>query len=252
MKPTSRFRMPSSNLRAESLAERVQGFGNEPFATSSIGIEKRGYTMVIREMDRTACLKVLAGAKLARLACAHENQPYIVPTHLAYHEASESLYGFTTRGRKVDWMRANPLVCVEVDEIVAYDQWVSVIVIGVYEELPAALETERMRLQAPEHPRNVVIITPAAEPRRATIDNDRGEAWNALNTLPMWWQPGSDVWATRPGQDTTASLEPVYYRIRIKSITGHRAARDKEPASSQTESKPNNRIGNWLRRIFSG
>ncbi|MCE9606050.1 MAG: pyridoxamine 5'-phosphate oxidase family protein [Planctomycetia bacterium] len=244
--------MPSLILRAEWLAERALGFANEPFATSSIGIEKRGYTMVIREMDRTACLKVLAGAKLARLACAHENQPYIVPTHLAYHEASESLYGFTTRGRKVDWMRANPLVCVEFDEVVAYDQWVSVIVIGVYEELPAALETETMRLRAPEHPRNVVAVTAAAEPRQPTFDDGRREAWTALNTLPMWWQPGSDVWTTRPGQDPTTSLEPIYYRIKIKSITGHTAAGDARPSSSQAVSNPNHRIAHWLRRIFSG
>ena len=33
-------------------------------------------------------------------------------------------------------MRANPLVCVEVDEVAAYDRWVSVIAFGRYEELP--------------------------------------------------------------------------------------------------------------------
>ncbi|MCE9604961.1 MAG: pyridoxamine 5'-phosphate oxidase family protein [Planctomycetia bacterium] len=222
------------------------GFSKKLFAT------RRGYAMVIREMAPSACLKVLAGAKLARLACAHENQPYIVPTHLAYHEASESLYGFTTRGRKVEWMRANPLVCVEVDEVLDFDQWVSVIVIGEYEELPAALETERLTLRSPEHPRNLVAVTAAAEPRQPTFADRRREAWTALNTLPMWWQPGSDVWATRPGQDTTASLEPIYYRVRIKSITGHMAADDAKTSSSQAVSKPNNGIASWLRKVFSG
>jgi uncharacterized protein len=89
--------------------------------------------MNIREMSKEESLRVLAGAKLARLACAHENQPYVVPV---YHEASGCLYGFTTPGQKIEWMRANPLVCVEVDEVAAYDQWVSVVVIGRYEELP--------------------------------------------------------------------------------------------------------------------
>jgi nitroimidazol reductase NimA-like FMN-containing flavoprotein (pyridoxamine 5'-phosphate oxidase superfamily) len=92
--------------------------------------------MMIREMSKEDCLKVLAGARLARLACAHENEPYVVPVYLAYDQASRCLYGFTTPGQKVEWMRANPLVCVEVDEITAFDQWVSVIAIGHYEELP--------------------------------------------------------------------------------------------------------------------
>src|SRR5450631_2353862 len=92
--------------------------------------------MVIHEMSREQCLRVLARAGVARLACAHENQPYVVPVHLAYDEASGCLYGFTTPGQKVEWMRANPQVCVEVDEIAAYDQWVSVIAMGHYEELP--------------------------------------------------------------------------------------------------------------------
>ena len=106
--------------------------------------------MVIREMSREECLRVLAGARLARLACAHENQPYVVPVYLAYHErrATTCLYGFTTPGQKVEWMRANPLVCVEVDEVAACDQWVSVIALGRYEELPESPGRDDERLRA--------------------------------------------------------------------------------------------------------
>src|SRR6202521_4793488 len=115
--------------------------------------------MVIREMNREECLRVLARGRLARLACAHENQPYIVPVYLAYHEASACLYGFTTPGQKVEWMRANPLVCVEVDEVAAHDQWVSVIARGRYEELPETPGSDGASLRAPERPRNVAEAT---------------------------------------------------------------------------------------------
>src|ERR1700730_11510279 len=111
--------------------------------------------MVIREMSREECFRVLAGARLARLACAYENQPYVVPVYLVYHEASECLYGFTTPGQKVEWMRANPLVCVEVDEVAAYDQWVSVIAIGRYDELPESPGNDGARLRAQEGPRQL-------------------------------------------------------------------------------------------------
>src|ERR1035438_4037842 len=110
--------------------------------------------MVIREMSRKECLQVLVGARVARLGCTHENQPYVGPVYLAYDEASGCLYGFTSPGQKVEWMRANPQVCVEVDEIAAYDQWVSVIAFGRYEELPEIPQSNRVRLQAPERPRH--------------------------------------------------------------------------------------------------
>ena len=130
--------------------------------------------MVIREMSREECLRVLAGARLARLACAHENQPYVVPVYLAYHEASGCLYGFTTPGQKVEWMRANPLVCVEVDEIAAYDQWVSVIAIGRYEELPETPGSDGARLRAPERPRLVGEAMPpwSADSRHRQCDDE--------------------------------------------------------------------------------
>ena len=77
--------------------------------------------MVIREMSKKECLRKLTGARLARLACSRENQPYVVPVYLACDEASGCLYGFTTPGQKIEWMRANPRVCVEVDEVVFLD-----------------------------------------------------------------------------------------------------------------------------------
>jgi len=108
--------------------------------------------MVIREMSREECLRGLAGARLVRLACAHENQPYVVPVYLVYHEPFDGeacLYGVATPGQKVEWMRANPLVCVEVDEVAAYDQWVSIIAFGRYEELPetSGRDDEPLRVQ---------------------------------------------------------------------------------------------------------
>src|SRR5271157_1510903 len=105
--------------------------------------------MVIREIGREECLLALTEARFVRLACAHENQPYVVPVYLAYDEASGCLYGFTTPGQKVEWMRANPLVCVEVDKIAADDRWVSIIAFGRYEELPEASVSDAARPRAP-------------------------------------------------------------------------------------------------------
>jgi nitroimidazol reductase NimA-like FMN-containing flavoprotein (pyridoxamine 5'-phosphate oxidase superfamily) len=89
--------------------------------------------MLIQEMTEAECATILARTRLGRLACAHQNQPYIVPIYFAYEQPY--LYAFTTPGQKIEWMRYNPLVCVEVDEVEDNEHWTSVVISGRYEEL---------------------------------------------------------------------------------------------------------------------
>ena len=72
---------------------------------------------MIRDMTREMSIGLLERAHVGRLGCTRDLQSYIVPFAFAYHQ--NFIYGFTTVGQKVDWMRANPLVCVEADEIVS-------------------------------------------------------------------------------------------------------------------------------------
>jgi hypothetical protein len=189
--------------------------------------------MLIREMTREECLRTLAAARLAKLACAHENQPYVVPVYLAYREPSSGeacLYGFTTLGQKVVWMRANPLVCVEVDEVVTYDQWVSVIATGRYEELPATSANDTARGRLPEQ-----SGSRHNENDEEWCDN---EVWQVLKAHPMWQEPGSAAWAARTHHDSAEPLIPIYYRIRIDGVTGHEATRDAKNAISSVVPAP--------------
>jgi nitroimidazol reductase NimA-like FMN-containing flavoprotein (pyridoxamine 5'-phosphate oxidase superfamily) len=68
----------------------------------------------ILELTNDQCIKALTRLGFGRLACSHDNQSYVVPIYFAYRE--RYLYSFATLGQKIDWMRANPLVCVEADE----------------------------------------------------------------------------------------------------------------------------------------
>ena len=101
----------------------------------SVGaVAKKEVVALIQEMTRQESLDLLTRTHFFKLACAQGNQPYVVPCYFAYN--NNSLYSFSTVGQKIDWMRANPLVCVEADEVVSPEEWVSVIVFGRYEELP--------------------------------------------------------------------------------------------------------------------
>ena len=147
--------------------------------------------MKIRELTEKECFALLPRARLVRLACAREGQPYVVPISLVY--ADVFLYGFTTAGQKVEWMRANPRVCVEWDEATSPLEWTSMVVLGTYEELPDVPEwrTERQRAHDLLAEGNV-----------------------------SWWQPGAVSDRLR---EPDHSLTPIYFRIRIGPVSGRRA-----------------------------
>ena len=70
--------------------------------------------MQIRTLSVLECTKILMANRVGRLACAKDGQPYVVPLYYAHSDAH--LYAFSMPGKKIEWMRANPLVSVQVDE----------------------------------------------------------------------------------------------------------------------------------------
>src|SRR5580700_4256028 len=87
--------------------------------------EQKAALMLINEIPDKECREILARATVGRLACSHQDQPYVIPTYLAYDDGW--IYLFATFGKKIEWMRENPKVCVEIEEVAANSQWVSVI-----------------------------------------------------------------------------------------------------------------------------
>ncbi|MBI2207599.1 MAG: pyridoxamine 5'-phosphate oxidase family protein [Candidatus Rokubacteria bacterium] len=158
--------------------------------------------MMIQELTRQESVNLLARMRLGRLACAHETQPYVVPIYFAYH--NECLYGFSTVGQKIEWMRANPLVCVEADEVVGPEHWVTVLVFGHYEELPDTPEW------AGAH----------------TV------AYTLLKQYAVWWEP---AYAKTILHGIQRPLVPVFYRIHCRRITGLRQVRRRRPDRARGE-----------------
>ena len=149
--------------------------------------------MFIHEMNEFECRKALQQAKVGRLACARDNQPYVVPIYFVLDR--EQIYAFTTLGQKIDWMRMNPRVCLEIDERTKHDQWQSILIFGQYEELPDLPQFEAARVKA----------------------------LKLLQTHAMWWEPAFIGAAHR---DVPNSEKPIFYRIMIKRMTGRRATPD--------------------------
>ena len=90
--------------------------------------------MLIHEMTEDECRAALKEMDFARLACVCGDQPYIVPVHFSYD--GRHLYGITTLGQKIEWMRSNPLVCLETDERTYHDRWVALLCLVAMRSYP--------------------------------------------------------------------------------------------------------------------
>ena len=155
--------------------------------------------MVIYDLTPEECRKVLTRENFGRLACARENHPYVVPIGFAYQ--SEYLYGFSTVGQKIEWMRANPCVCFEIDTVTSLDRWLSVIVTGRYEELPDISEWSEELI----------------------------DAYDLIRQRSLWSEP---AYTSAVLRDPSQRPMLVYYRIHIEKLTGRRAFPDTVEAAA--------------------
>ena len=145
--------------------------------------------MVVNEMSEKECRGLLSRTSIGRLGCSQDDQPYVVPIYFAFEP--DYFYVLSTLGQKIEWMRANPKVCIEIDEIASESQWASVIVNGEFQEL--------------------------AEPQ---YTDERAHARKLLEKRYLWWQNALGERQLKSGQDLIA---PTFFRIRINSMTGLRA-----------------------------
>jgi uncharacterized protein len=139
--------------------------------------------MEIDEMTQDACHSVLTRASMGRLGCSLENQPYVVPICFAYE--TDYIYVFSTLGQKIKWMRVNPKVCIQIDELTNHFQWVSVIANGTYQELPEP------------------------EPQ---YDSERAHARKLLEKRSRWWLNAPAERRTRSHDDL---IEPLFFRVPL-------------------------------------
>lgn len=148
--------------------------------------------VIIHELTRQDCIDVLQRSHVGRLACARHSQPYIVPISFYFDTFDTCLYSFSTVGQKIHWMRDNPKVSVEIDEVVDRFTWTSVVLSGLYEELRDVNDAARARVRA------LKLLQERAE----------------------WWLPG-----IARLNDGSQHETPVVYRIQIATMSGRRAAR---------------------------
>ena len=148
---------------------------------------------MVQAMSVAECRRFLARMELGRLGCARDGVPYVVPIHFAFEP--DKLYAFSTIGQKIEWMRTNPNVCVEVDEIVGVRHWCSVVVNGQYQELPS-------------------------EP---DFLSERQRAYRLLESRFLWWET---AFAAEQPRHASHPADSILFCIQVTGMTGRRASSD--------------------------
>jgi uncharacterized protein len=97
---------------------------------------------MISEIGYRESRELLRAQNIGRLGCCRESMPYVIPVN--YFFDGEDIYIHSMPGRKVQIMRANPHVCLQVDEIEDTFNWLSVIAFGQFEEVYDTAERGRI------------------------------------------------------------------------------------------------------------
>ena len=160
--------------------------------------------MQIIALSQEECSEFLKGVSTGRLACSLDNQPYIVPVAFSYE--ADCIYIFSTLGKKIEWMRQNPKVCLQADDVGSRSNWDSVIVTGTYLEL-----SELQHAAQREHARDL------------------------LSQYSDWWR---NPLVQRRDRTSDLSIETVFFRIDIESMSGLRAVPEGEERSVKRQKKP--------------
>ncbi|HEY0667355.1 MAG TPA: pyridoxamine 5'-phosphate oxidase family protein [Sphingobacteriaceae bacterium] len=145
---------------------------------------------MLGELDTAEIKKLLERNSLCHIGCTDGTNVYIVP--ISYQYQDDFIMCYSLEGLKIEMMRKNPSVCIQVDEIKNINEWKSVVVNGTYEEITDENELRDLRPHYTEYMLRKRV---------------------SLTALPE--DAGPEIPTT-----THEKSAQVFYRIRFKNISG--------------------------------
>lgn len=140
------------------------------------------------------CEAVLQFEHYGHLGCSNENQPFVFPVTYVYKDGY--LYSHTHEGTKIEILRKNPQVCLQVERVANGYNWESVMCHGIFQEITNSDEQHDIQLMLAD--------------QYAAISLDEGEV------------PVSPVLQDLHRESIDDIKKSVIYRIDIKQSTGVR------------------------------
>jgi nitroimidazol reductase NimA-like FMN-containing flavoprotein (pyridoxamine 5'-phosphate oxidase superfamily) len=88
---------------------------------------------MLNNLDSEQIQHLLQSARVGRLGCIADGEPYVVPINYEYRDGA--IYGHSLPGLKISALRENRRACVQVDQIETDLRWRSALAFGNFEEL---------------------------------------------------------------------------------------------------------------------
>lgn len=149
------------------------------------------------DLKSQECIAVLKNNYIGRLGYIAKGSPYIIPiTYFYYDDSNNSIICYSGEGHKIEAMRKNHTVSLEVDEIKSANSWRSILVHGVFEEIQG-IDARHLLHEFAEGVKSII--------------------YEKEHTLPH----AISDFSSKMHQEKI----PIVYRIKILEITGKR----KEP-----------------------
>lgn len=121
------------NSEANLALPSVSGTRNNDCRSWLAGSNVGGMTDMMKMLTDDEARKLFQFAKVARLGCTVNGEPYVVPINCQLE--GDYLYSHSLPGLKISSLRENPRACVQVDEIESDLRWRSAIAFGKFEEI---------------------------------------------------------------------------------------------------------------------
>ncbi len=148
----------------------------------------------VEDMRREEIEALLLDVGYGHLGASADGQPYVVPVHYAFDKPD--IYVYTTEGKKVEIIRENPKVCLQLEDVKDNENWRSVVVLGTAEQvtdnavretavaliakvnptLTPAVSIRWMDSWVRENIEVILKITPTQMTGRASVERDSGTA----------------------------------------------------------------------------
>lgn len=148
----------------------------------------------VEDMRREEIEALLHEVGYGHLGASADGQPYVVPVHYAFDKPD--IYVYTTEGKKVEIIRENPKICLQLEHVKDNENWRSVVVLGTAEQvtdnsvretavaliakvnptLTPAVSIRWMDSWVRENIEVILKITPIQMTGRASVKRDSGTA----------------------------------------------------------------------------
>jgi len=90
---------------------------------------------MIRVLDAHECLHILSSNYIGNLSYIYRDRPFIAPITYFFDTDNNVIIGYSAEGHKINAMRKNRNVSLNVLEVDSVNSWKSILAQGVYEEL---------------------------------------------------------------------------------------------------------------------